>query len=42
MDTAFRHIAVCIDESDASRRALAEARRLRTFGEGRLLSLIHI
>ena len=25
MDTAFRHIAVCVDDSDASRRALAEA-----------------
>ncbi|MGE0027585.1 MAG: universal stress protein [Thermoleophilia bacterium] len=41
MDTAFRHIAVCIDESDASRRALAEARRLRTFGEGRL-TVLHV
>lgn len=41
MDTAFRHIAVCIDDSDASRRALAEARRLRTFGEGRL-TVLHV
>ena len=41
MDTAFRHIAVCLDDSDAARRALAEARRLRTFGEGRL-SILHV
>ena len=41
MDTAFRHIAVCIDDSGASRRALAEARRLRTFGEGRL-TVLHV
>lgn len=41
MTAAFRHIAVCIDDSAASRRALAEARRLRTFGDGRL-SVLHV
>ena len=41
MDTAFRHIAVCIDDSDAAGRALAEARRLRRFGEGRL-TVLHV
>ena len=41
MSTAFRHIAVCLDDSEASARALAEARRLRTFGEGRL-SILHV
>ena len=37
----FRHIACCLDDSAASRRALAEARRLRAFGQGRL-SLVHV
>ena len=41
MTTAFHHIACCLDESESSRRALAEARRLRTFGEGRL-SILHV
>lgn len=39
-DLPYRHIAVCIDDSDASRRALAEAVRLRGFGPGRL-SVVH-
>jgi nucleotide-binding universal stress UspA family protein len=41
MTAAFRHIAVPVDDSDASRRALAEARRLRTFGGGRL-TVLHV
>jgi nucleotide-binding universal stress UspA family protein len=39
-DFPYRHIAVCIDDSDAARRALDEAVRLRGFGPGRL-SLVH-
>jgi nucleotide-binding universal stress UspA family protein len=41
MSTPFRHIACCLDESESSERALAEARRLRTFGEGRL-TILHV
>ena len=41
MDAPYRHIACCIDASDAARRALDEARRLRALGQGRL-SLIHV
>lgn len=41
MTTAYHHIACCLDDSDASRRALEEARRLRAIGEGRL-SLVHV
>lgn len=41
METPFRHIAVCLDDSDASKRALAEAQRLRGFGQGRL-TLLHV
>ena len=41
MSTAFTHIACCVDDSDASRRALAEARRLRALGDGRL-SIVHV
>lgn len=37
----FPHIACCIDDSAASDRALAEARRLRALGPGRL-SLVHV
>ncbi len=37
----YRHIACCLDDSAASRRALEEARRLRSYGEGRL-SLVHV
>lgn len=32
----YRHIAVCVDDSDAARRAIDEAVRLRGFGPGRL------
>ena len=41
MDAPYRHIACCLDDSDASRRALAEARRLRALGPGRL-TLLHV
>lgn len=37
----YGHIACCVDDSDASRRALAEALRLRALGPGRL-SLVHV
>jgi nucleotide-binding universal stress UspA family protein len=36
----FRHVACCVDDSDASRRAVAEAVRLRATGPG-TLSLVH-
>ena len=40
--TAYRHIAVCIDRSDASTASLSEARALRTAtGPGRL-SIVHV
>ena len=35
----FLHIVCCIDDSDASRLALDEARRLRAIGPGRLTVL---
>ena len=41
MASPYPHIACCIDQSEASGRALAEARRLRAFGAGRL-SLVHV
>lgn len=41
MDAPYRHIACCLDDSDASRRALTEARRLRALGPGRL-TLLHV
>lgn len=37
----YAHIACCVDDSPASTRALAEARRLRALGPGRL-SLVHV
>jgi nucleotide-binding universal stress UspA family protein len=37
----YDHIACSIDESDGSRAALAEARRLRALGPGRL-SIVHV
>jgi nucleotide-binding universal stress UspA family protein len=36
----FAHIACCVDETPASQVALAEARRLRALGPGRL-TLVH-
>jgi nucleotide-binding universal stress UspA family protein len=36
----YAHIACCVDDSAASAHALEEARRLRSFGPGRL-SLVH-
>ena len=41
MASPYPHIACCLDQSEASGRALAEARRLRAFGAGRL-SLVHV
>jgi len=41
MDAPYRHIACCLDDSDAARLALDEARRLRALGPGRL-SLVHV
>jgi nucleotide-binding universal stress UspA family protein len=40
MDAPYRHIAVCMDDSPGSDRALAEAIRLRALGPGRL-SVLH-
>ena len=41
-DAAYRHIAVCIDRSDASAAALSEARALRAaVGPGHL-SIVHV
>jgi nucleotide-binding universal stress UspA family protein len=40
-EAPYAHIACCIDDSPASIRALAEARRLRALGPGRL-SLVHV
>ena len=40
-DTPYEHIACCVEDSPGSRRALAEARRLRGFGPGRL-TLVHV
>ena len=41
-DTPYRHIAVCIDRSDASSATLTEARALRAaVGPGRL-SIVHV
>jgi nucleotide-binding universal stress UspA family protein len=40
MSPLYAHIACCLDDSPASRRALAEGRRLRAAGPGRL-SLVH-
>jgi len=41
VDSPYTHIACCIDDSEASRLALAEARRLRSLAPGRL-SLVHV
>ena len=40
-EAPYAHVACCIDDSPASNRALAEARRLRALGPGRL-SLVHV
>lgn len=40
MSAPYDHIAVCVEDSPASRRALDEALRLRHMGPGRL-SVIH-
>jgi len=41
VESPYTHIACCIDDSEASRVALNEARRLRALGPGRL-SLVHV
>jgi nucleotide-binding universal stress UspA family protein len=41
MSTPFAHIACCLDDSAAARRALAEAAQLRGLGPGRL-SAVHV
>jgi nucleotide-binding universal stress UspA family protein len=41
MTAPYAHIACCVEESEASARTLAEARRLRDLGPGRL-SLVHV
>lgn len=41
MDAPYRHIACCIDASEASQRALHEGRRLRALGQARF-SLVHV
>ncbi len=41
MPSPYAHIAVCVDESEGSDRALAEARRLFAPGENRL-SIVHV
>ena len=40
-EAPYAHVACCIDDSPGSMRALAEARRLRALGPGRL-SLVHV
>ena len=40
VDAPYRHIAVCVDDSPGSDRALEEAVRLRALGPGRL-SVVH-
>jgi nucleotide-binding universal stress UspA family protein len=41
MTAPYAHIACCVEDSEASDLALAEARRLRDLGPGRL-SLVHV
>jgi nucleotide-binding universal stress UspA family protein len=41
MDAPYHHIACCIDRSEASVKVLAEAKRLRALGSGRL-SIVHV
>lgn len=41
MSVLYRHIACCVDHSPAAEMALAEARRVRAHGPGRL-SLVHV
>ncbi len=42
MSAPFQHIACCLEhESDSSKRALDEARRLRAFGSGKM-ALVHV
>lgn len=41
MSAPYPHIACCVDDTEAARRALAEARRLRAAAPGRL-SVVHV
>jgi nucleotide-binding universal stress UspA family protein len=41
-DPVFRHIAVCVDRSDAATAALAEARTLRDAVPDARLSVVHV
>lgn len=41
MEAPYRHVCCCVDDSEASTRALDEARRLRALGQGRL-TLLHV
>jgi len=41
MSTPFAHIACCLDDSAAARRALAQGAQLRKLGPGRL-SAVHV
>jgi hypothetical protein len=41
MAAPYTHIGGCVEDSEASRQALAEARRLRALGPGRL-SVVHV
>lgn len=41
MTAPYAHIACCVEDSEASALALAEARRLRDVGPGRL-SVVHV
>lgn len=40
MSTPYAHIACCVDPTPAAQAALAEARRLRALGPGRL-TIVH-
>ena len=41
-DPVFRHIAVCVDRSDAAATALAEARKLHAATGAPRLSVVHV
>lgn len=41
MTSPYQNIACCVEDSDASRVALTEARRMRALGPGRL-TLLHV
>lgn len=41
-DIAYRHIAVCVDHSEASDAALVEARALHAAGSSGTLTIVHV